>query len=70
MVFLLPVEAAARGGRGGNGDGKLMLGLLAIVVIGWLISLPSAETKRAILGFILIAIVASGIWQIIAAVLK
>jgi hypothetical protein len=49
------LTAHARGGGAGVGDGQLFLGVITVLVVGYLIAKVPAETLRAMGGFILLA---------------
>jgi len=47
--------AYARSGGAGVGDGQLFLGVIALIVVGFIIAKVPTETLKAIGGFILLA---------------
>ena len=49
------LTAYARGGSAGVGDGQLFLGVIAVLVVGYLITKVPTETLKAMGGFILLA---------------
>ena len=54
LLLLFPLEALARGGRGGETSGLLLLGLAAVFGLGLALSKVKADTWRTLGGILIL----------------
>ena len=54
LLLLFPLEVFARGSRGGDGDFRLLVGLIAVFGVGWALSTVKADTWRMLGGLLIL----------------